>query len=147
MTESNQDNIPEVDSSRIARFEVSQAQNPKDSSFDKFKIYLEAFWESKYVVATMSVFTIWALFDNDIRLAAAGKDADLGFLVVISIIFFCFILEIIASSIYKNDYLMIPDMKRRRYEPLLESIIRRLQIGSFYFWLDWIATLSLIFEV
>jgi hypothetical protein len=147
MTESNQENIPEVDSSRIARFEVSQAQTPKVSAFENFKRNLEAFWESKYVIATMSVFTIWALFDNDIRLAVAGKDADLGFVIVISIIFFCFILEIFASAIYKADYLMIPDMKRRRYEPLLESIIRRLQIGSFYFWLDWIATLSLIFEV
>eukprot|EP00605_Chrysophyceae_sp_TOSAG23-4_P002664 GSChrysophyteH1.ASY1.ANO1.2940.1 assembled CDS len=80
----------------------------------------------------MAIVTIWALFSDDLRTAAAPKSADDAFIGIISLAFFLFILEILAASFCKDDYL---------------HFIRRSKFGSFYFWSDVIATLSLIFEI
>ena len=111
------------------------------------KKYVEGVLESKVVALTMGVFTLWALFENDIRLAATGKDADEAFLVIVSIIFFCFSIEIVCSIYCKNGYWYVPNMERTPDEMLFSSIVRRCQIGSFHFWLDTIATSTLILEV
>lgn len=108
----------------------------------------ELIFESNYFVGLMSILTIWALFNDDIRLAGTFKNADLGFDVVISITFFLFLFEIFASSFYKGQtYLYIPAWEPLPNENILQTWARRLMFGSFYFWLDWIATLTLIFEV
>ena len=111
------------------------------------KATVEYIAESSYVVALMSILTIWALYNSDIKFAATTKEADLAFEVIISIAFFLFILEIFASCFYKPDYLWFPDWKPLEDEEWYETWWRRAQFGSFYFWLDWIATLSLILEV
>ena len=116
-------------------------------AFSVVKFACEAIVESSYWVAMMTVFTIWALFDNDIRLASTNQNADLGFEVVISIVFFFFLFEILAQSAYKEGYWVAPDWAPLPRETNLQTWIRRLMIGSFYYWLDWIATLSLITEV
>ena len=114
----------------------------------RLKAGINTFIESTPVVITMSIITIWALFSDDIRLAATMKDADLGFEVVISICFFMFLSEIILASYAKGqEYLYIPDQTRLPKETAYQSFIRRIKIGSFYFWLDLIATISLIFEI
>lgn len=121
---------------------------PQDRPFiDVCRKVVEDVLDSTPVTITMSIFTIWALFDNDIRLAGTSKDADLGFEVLISLIFFAFFFEIFAQCFCKPDYLYIPDFRRLPREPFFDSLSRRCQIGSFYFWLDLIATLSLILEV
>lgn len=95
----------------------------------------------------MSVLTIWALYNSDIKFAATSKEADEAFEIIITIAFFLFIVEILASCFYKPDYLYIPQWRPLEDEEWYETWYRRLQFGSFYFWLDWIATLSLILEV
>jgi hypothetical protein len=102
--------------------------------------------ESSFFTGLMSIYTLWALYNEDIKLAGTSKDADLGFEVVISIGFFLFLLEIAAQCFYKPDYFKMPIWKRKEDETDMEMWWRRAQIGSFYFWLDWIATLSLILE-
>ncbi len=114
---------------------------------EKWRQYVESVYESNTVVVIMSILTMWALFNNDIRLAATTKEADTGFEVVISVAFFLFILEIGAQSFYKKDYLWFPDWNPFPGESTFDTWVRRAQFGSFYFWLDWISTLSLIFEV
>ena len=112
------------------------------------KATVERYAESYFFVGLMAIFTLWALYNDDIRLAATGKDADLAFEVVITIGFFLFLAEIMASCFYKEGYLCIPVWKRLEDETFYESIVRRsTTTGSFYFWLDIIATLSLILEV
>lgn len=114
----------------------------------RLKAGINTFIESTPVVAVMSIITIWALFSDDIRLAATMKDADLGFEVVISICFFMFLSEIVLASYAKGqEYLYLPDQVRLPKETAYQSFIRRIKIGSFYFWLDLIATMSLIFEI
>ena len=115
----------------------------------RVKAMTNAFLESTPVVIVMSTITLWALFSDDIRQAGTYKTADLGFTVVISICFFLFATEILLASFAKGqDYLYIPPNQfRMKGEDLMSSLIRRFSIGSFYFWLDLVATLSLIFEI
>ena len=115
----------------------------------RVKAMTNAFLESTPVVIVMSTITLWALFSDDIRQAGTYKTADLGFTVVISICFFLFASEILLASFAKGqDYLYIPPNQfRMKGEDLMSSLIRRFSIGSFYFWLDLVATLSLIFEI
>ena len=112
-----------------------------------FKEIVELVAEGLPVTIVMSLFTIWALFSDDIRLAATFKDADEGFMIVISIAFFLFILELVAASYYKEGYLSLPSFTPVSGESFCDKVQRLTNIGSFYFWLDIIATLSLIFEV
>jgi len=111
------------------------------------KANVEWFWESGTVVGIMAILTLWALFNDDIRLSSTSVSADQGFEILISISFFLFLAEIAASSFYKDDYCWFPDWKALPGETILGTWLRRMQFGSFYFWLDWISTLSLIFEV
>jgi hypothetical protein len=108
---------------------------------------VEAILEHWSVIILMTAYTIWALFNDDIRLATTSKDADLGFEVVISIGLFLFAIEIAAQAFCKPDYFLVPRWERGPKEDLWDMWWRRAQIGSFYFWLDVIATGSLILEV
>lgn len=130
---------------------VSTKAEPVPTPYQRYlakaRALVEAFAEHPAFIGLMSLFTIWALYNDDIRLAASGKDADSAYEIVISIGFFLFIFEIFASSFYKADYINLPDLKRGEDESTWEYYFRICQFGSFYFWLDWIATLSLILEV
>lgn len=121
---------------------------PPPTRFEMFKLGLKAIIESRQITAIMAIFTVWALFGDDIRLAATGKEADEAFLKLISVIFFCFILELICVSIYKPDYFVLPEFAKLPGESNFQMVKRICTgVGSFYFWLDVIATVSLIFEV
>lgn len=126
---------------------LNTKNDTREENIKKLKAAIGSIVESKVVVAIMSVYTIWALFSDDIRLSGTGKSADLGFEVVISIGFFLFVFEILAACFYKDGYLHIEDWNSKRGESIIGTWMRRLQFGSFYFWLDWIATLTLLFEM
>lgn len=111
------------------------------------KATVEYFAESSFFTGLMSVLTIWALYNSDIKFAATEKDADTAFEVIITIAFFLFILEIFMQCFYKEGYFFVPQWRPLDDEEWYETWYRRIQIGSFYFWLDWIATLSLVLEV
>ena len=72
----------------------------------------------------MTVLTIYALFGDDIRLAATDKDSDNVFYSLSVVCLFFFTLEIVLGCVAKEGYLL-----------------------SFFFWLDVIATLSLIPDI
>jgi hypothetical protein len=108
---------------------------------------LEFICEHPSFVGLMGLFTIWALFEDDIRLAACTKEADTAFETIISIAFFCFIFEIISSCFYKKDYFVIPKWEALPDENIQQTWTRRFTIGGFYFWLDVGATLTLITEL
>lgn len=111
------------------------------------KEMVKNFTESTSMTILMSFMTVWALFDDDIRLAATDKDADLTFEVIISIAFFLFVYEFLANCFYKADYLLLP-AKEKFFDPSWTVRISNfLTVGSFYFWLDIIATFSLVTEV
>lgn len=104
--------------------------------------------DNPWFMALLTLLTIWALFNDDIRLTAAPKDADYSFLVIVSIIFFIFIVEIAMGCICSSEYIGLPDWSpRREDETWTQFFTRVMKFGSFYLWLDVIATLSLLFEV
>lgn len=72
----------------------------------------------------MAIITIYCLFGDDVRQIAFDGDRDPIFYVLTIISFFMFTLEIVISCIVRDDYWL-----------------------SFYFWLDIISTISLIFDI
>ena len=72
----------------------------------------------------MTLATIFALFGEDLRLAAFEKYADNFFFTLSFIAFIMFTVEIALSSYAKPDY-----------------------IFKFYFWLDFVATVSLLPDI
>lgn len=107
-------------------------QNRKVAPFDSFSSSrsdnvlkkVQEIIDGKLIAITMAVVTIWVLFGDDIRLLATSKSADEGFFASFFLCLLLFIIEIVANSIF------IPDYK-----------------FTFFFWLDVVATLSLIPDI
>ncbi|OMJ77735.1 hypothetical protein SteCoe_22604 [Stentor coeruleus] len=93
---------------------------PNASRNEKFFTFLE----SKKVTITMSLVTIYALFADDIKTLAFAKSSDDIFSTLVVICLLLFTGELVLSSLYKPNYKW-----------------------SFYFWLDLVATLSLITDI
>lgn len=73
----------------------------------------------------MTALTMYALFGDDIKLLLFQKSADSTFDVMTTISMAAFLFEIVVSSVAKTEEYLF----------------------SFYFWLDVIATLSLILDI
>ena len=71
-----------------------------------------------------TLITLYALFGDDIRMLSFTKAADSGFYILTAICMFFFMLEIVLCSIAREGYFL-----------------------GFYFWLDLIATLSLLLDI
>lgn len=97
------------------------------------------------VTILMAVATVYALFGDDIRLTAFEPEEDIAFEVMSSTVFFMFIVEIIANAVAKPEYIALPDWRPENLS--WRRCHKLLLLGSFYFWLDAIATVSLISEV
>jgi hypothetical protein len=74
--------------------------------------------------ALLILFTIWALFSDDIKMLSTTNDADPGFSIAIIIIQFFFFLEIIICSLCIERYFL-----------------------GFFFWLDLISVVSLLLDI
>jgi hypothetical protein len=82
------------------------------------------FIEGKYITILMSLTTLFALFGDDLRLWFTNKSADLYFYSALSLSFVLFATEILINSCVVDGF---------KY--------------SFFFWLDIIATFSLIPDI
>ena len=72
----------------------------------------------------MAFITIYCLFGDDIRMILFSAKEDNTFYILTSISFGFFMLEMILQSLVREDYWL-----------------------SFYFWLDFISTLSLLTDI
>ena len=72
----------------------------------------------------MTIVTLYALFGDDIRSLAFTLDADDTFYTITSVVMALFGIEIILASVAKDDYFL-----------------------GFYFWLDLISTVTLVFDI
>ena len=118
--------------------------------FFKASKTVKSIGESSMFISFMIVLALFTIFSDDIRLSLTTKSADSSFEAVTSIIFFIFVLEILMTCYYKEDYMTLPSFKKRPKEKgphTWKSWIKRFRFGSFYFWLDCIATFSLMVEV
>jgi hypothetical protein len=128
----------------------SHPEAPTDwqsKALSQCRVYAEILCESDYWIMMMTLLTLWTLYQGDIQLAVTPKDADYGFLVLNSICFFLFALEILLQSLYREGYLHIPEWDIDEDEGFLNRWERRVQIGSFYFWMDVIATFTLAMDM
>ena len=80
--------------------------------------------EGKFITVLMSLVTVFALFGDDMRLWFTMKEADPYFYAGLSLSFVLFTVEIFINSCVVDDFKF-----------------------SFFFWLDIIATLSLIPDI
>ena len=124
---------------------ISRHVSKKQRRKNKIKEFLD----SKLVNVLIITISLWSLFSNDIRVSSFPVSADLGFDVVTVIMFVMFCCEIAANMYCREDYFSVPDLWNTTIvkTTALRTWARKLQLGSFYFWLDCIATLSLILEV
>ena len=61
-------------------------------------------------ISFMIVLALFTIFSDDIRLSSTTKSADPSFEAITSIIFFIFILEILMTCYYKEDYMTLPSL-------------------------------------
>jgi len=128
------------------------------SRYDSVKDRILAIFYSLPIKVVMTVVYTYVLFIEDIRILAFKKSSDVIFEVLSSIAFFLFLVDIAIKCIGLKGYVELPT--RRKLETLQEElpnerrILEKVKlindaifIGSFYFWVDMIGTLSMIFEV
>lgn len=72
----------------------------------------------------MTISTLYALFGSDLRFWFSNKDTDIYFYSLLVIAFAFFLIELLLQSCVVDDY---------KY--------------SFFFWLDFIATFSLVLDI
>jgi hypothetical protein len=109
--------------SRISPQEFSEIALPPPPTLSR-RVKTRDFLDGKYVTILMSLITVWVLFGENIRLLAASKSQDEGFFASYLVCLVMFILELILFSLFMEDYKF-----------------------SFFFWLDLVATLSLLPDI
>ena len=80
--------------------------------------------EGNAITIIMAFTTIFALFGDDLRLWFTTKEADPYFYIALIVSFFFFALELLVQSCVVDDF---------KY--------------SFFFWLDFIATASIVIDI
>jgi len=103
----------------------------------------------------MTLFTLYALFSDDLRILTVDATGDIVYTALSSISFFLFLAEIMLQCWCREQYMRLPNMSKirtanecgLRWKERLYILRSALAIGSFYFWLDLLATISLSFEI
>ena len=127
---------------------LKESRGPENQKYTiKIKAILESIYESSIMLVVMSFLTIWSLYATDISLSFADKSIDIIFTAVTSIAFFMFVLEVFAQCLYKDGYIHIPTISGEEKFLSIAYCKKIVKIGSFYFWLDFVATVSLILEI
>jgi hypothetical protein len=116
-------------------------------TYYRFQVLVEQFFENQWTQTVLGVMIVWSLFNDDIRLTTSDDGDDIIFTVIISVLFFIFVIEILAAAMYKPDYILLPEWSEDPDESAIQRWQKFFQFGSFYFWLDIIATFSLVIEV
>lgn len=133
---------------------AARATRKYQSAKDRFN----AFINSSPIRFFMTLVTLYSLYSTNIRELALRNTYDSAFEICSSIVFFLFLVEVIVKCFCQQGYLNLPNRKKLdasqrslANEHFLLRTIKltstALNIGSFYFYLDAISTLSMIFEV
>lgn len=115
-------------------FRSSSPVKPLEKEVDVFKVKdevknkkiekIDNFLESKTFQVPVTILTIYALFFGDIKYLISTKEDDLAFDVITFICMATFVFEILLSMLAKKNYTF-----------------------SFFFWLDILSTVTLIFDL
>ena len=96
----------------------------KSKYITRLKLKISLFLEKWPVILFTTIITIYALFADDLRQLAGNNNTDPIFYIFILICFVIFFLEILLSSFAVKGYFL-----------------------GFYFWLDFVSTISLLLDV
>ena len=96
----------------------------KSKSLTRLKLKISLFLEKWPIILFTTIITIYALFADDLRQLTGSTEIDPTFYIFILICFFIFVIEILLSSFAVKGYFL-----------------------GFYFWLDFISTISLLLDV
>ena len=113
----------EIEMSNMNRSNLNRLRQAKQND-SKIKNKMRDFAEGKFVTIIMSIVTIFALVGDDIRLWLTNKDADSTFNSGLLLSFIMFTSEIMLNTVAIDEF---------KY--------------SFFFWLDIIATLSVLIDI
>ena len=141
-----------MNSNGDAGVEISSNETPKSCTdvITKREYCLQLI-DSNSLTSFMAIVTIYALYSDDVRVLGFDKAADPAFVVLSSIAFFLFLIEIGVQCWCRDKYINIPKKiacgREADWQERLESVKKFIWVGSFYFWLDLMATLSMVFEL
>lgn len=109
---------------------------------------MNEFTDSRGTTILMAAVTFYALFGDDSRLAWCPKEADVVFMVLSSISFFLFLIELVLNSLGKTTCGRRPKSDGESRGGWKERACGlRGYLFSFFFTLDFVATLSLLPEI
>jgi hypothetical protein len=114
---------PKVDDTPLPE-QVIDNKTDMPSKTLRVKAYLQTLIDSNIFLCIMTLCTLFALFSNDFQYAFLPLTVDIPFDVVQTFLFFLFSVEIVLTMFVKPDY-----------------------IGSFFFWLDLLSTISLLQDI
>lgn len=139
------DHVSEVDFDALSAVS-HDAQSPKSdgNTWETFRAAVIGALQSRLVGVIMGTATVIALFGYDVRLLFFQKDSDPVWTVIISTCFFLFLIELILNSIVKTT--VEPGDQRTNWRQHLMCGLHGY-LFSFFFWLDFVATMSLIPEI
>mmetsp|Transcript_4375 Transcript_4375/g.9690 ORF Transcript_4375/g.9690 Transcript_4375/m.9690 type:complete len:878 (-) Transcript_4375:81-2714(-) len=116
--------------------------------------------DSNAAITFMSLITTYAIYGDDVRILAFDPGADDAFLVLSSLAFLFFFIEISLLCWCREKYLQKPDFGairelltidrwrgRKSTWSWLCQLGKSMQTGNFYFWLDLISTFSMAIEM
>ena len=103
---------------------LSRKEEAMKTPWARARYYMSAAVDNTIFTYTMAVLTVWALFGSDIQMAGTQASADEGFLILTIICLIGFATELLLQSLSKDGYFL-----------------------GFYFYLDVIATVSMLFDI
>ena len=103
---------------------LSRKEEAMKTPWARARYYMSAVVDNTIFTYTMAVLTVWALFGSDIQMAGTQASADEGFLILTIICLIGFATELLLQSLSKDGYFL-----------------------GFYFYLDVIATVSMLFDI
>ena len=129
MEEEPEDEDQDEDEEEEEKIEVKKEETQYKSKTvlkrcPKVAHFLNAILDNKLTIGFMTVVTVWALFADDVRVLAVSNQYDEFFNGVTSFALVCFFVELIMGSLAQDGY-----------------------IFGFYFWLDLVATVSLVSDI
>ena len=126
----------------------------------ELKIRCTSILDHLVTTVIMAIVVIYALYIDDVRILAVPKSGDIIVTIFSSLSFFLFFIEILLQSWCRDNYLQLPNKKKvskamhqaknfdeEKKWKKFRDVIHSLKVGSFYFWLDLLATMSMIPEV
>jgi len=106
----------------------------------------QALLASPIYTGIMLVLTVFALFGEDLRVLAFPSSADDGFNAVASFTFFAFVFDLLLASFSRTSR-STKDAATASGNALQEKFGIKGYFLSFFFWLDFVAALSIVTEI